>query len=220
MLTKGFHLGTFPVTQEQWQAIMGNNPSRFKGRKRPVETVSWDDCVEFCDRLGQRTGMRIRLPTEAEWEYACRAGTSTAYHFGNELEPRLANYAGSNTSEVGSYPPNAWGLYDMHGNVSEWCQDWYGPYPQGDSRDPQGSNYGDSRLLRGGSWYSYPVKCRSARRNGCRAWLRPLQLRLPGGPPPGLIYTLPFVLSPFSLPYFARVVRLESLTYDSFVPSS
>jgi uncharacterized protein (TIGR02996 family) len=176
-LTRGFYLGIHPVTQAQWRAVMGSNPSNFKGDDRPVEQVSWDDCQDFCAKLGQVTGKRCRLPTEAEWEYACRAGTTTPFSFGATISTVQVNYDGNRTygkgkkgvtrkqtTSVGSFPPNAWGLYDMHGNVWEWCADWYGPYPTGDITDTQGSNNGDARVLRGGSWYCNPLRCRSAGR--------------------------------------------------------
>jgi formylglycine-generating enzyme len=179
-LTKGFWLGVTPVTQAQWQAVMGSNPSNFQGQDRPVEQVSWDDCQEFCKKLAERDGRRYRLPTEAEWEYACRAGTTTPFHFGATLSTDQANYDGNytygkgkkgkyrkETAPVGSFSPNAWGLCDMHGNVWEWCQDWYAPYPQSDIRDPQGSKSGDARVVRGGSWVDLPWWCRAAyRRRG------------------------------------------------------
>ena len=122
-------------------------------------------------------GKRYRLPTEAEWEYACRAGTTTPFHFGDTISTDQANYDGNHTygkgkkgvyrqktTPVGSFPPNAWGLYDMHGNVWEWCQDWFGPYPKGDNIDQKGSEKGEYRVLRGGSWIFFPLRCRSARR--------------------------------------------------------
>jgi formylglycine-generating enzyme required for sulfatase activity len=181
-LSKGFWLGVTPVTQAQWQAVLGSNPSHFKGDDRPVEKVSWDDCQEFCKKLAERDGKRYRLPTEAEWEYACRAGTTTPFHFGATISTDQANYDGNytygkgkkgkyreETTPVGSFPANAWGLYDMHGNVLEWCQDWHGPYPSGDIKDPQGPNNGDARVLRGGSWYFLPRRCRSADRGGSAA---------------------------------------------------
>jgi formylglycine-generating enzyme required for sulfatase activity len=179
-LTRGFYLGIHPVTQAQWQAVMGNNPSRFKGENLPVETVSGQDCREFCQKLGQMDGKRYRLPTEAEWEYACRAGTTTPFHFGETIDTEQANYNGDytygkgkkgisrqQTTPVGSFPPNAWGLFDMHGNVYEWCADGYEAYPPGDLRDFQVDNKGSPRLLRGGSWFLYPHRCRSAFRRSC-----------------------------------------------------
>ncbi len=176
-LTKGFFLGVHAVTQEQWKAVMGSDPSHFKGSKRPVEQVSWDDCQEFCQKLttlpkGLGTA---RLPTEAEWEYACRGGTTTEYHCGDVINPDLVNYNGSytwngspkgeyreETTDVGTFPCNPWGLYDVHGNVWEWCSDWYGDYAAGDQIDSQGQSNGQYRVLRGGSWYYYPVNCRAA----------------------------------------------------------
>ncbi|HWG45533.1 MAG TPA: SUMF1/EgtB/PvdO family nonheme iron enzyme [Gemmataceae bacterium] len=182
-LTRGFRLGIHAVTQGQWQAVMGDNPSHFKGDDRPVEQVSWDDSQAFCTKLGQLVGKRFRLPTEAEWEYACRAGTTTPFFFGETIGTDQANYDGNytygrgkkggyrrKTTAVGRFPSNAWGLFDMHGNVWEWCQDGYGAYPQNDIKDPQSSNNGDARVLRGGSWYDgYPDWCRAA----CRGWNAP-----------------------------------------------
>ena len=166
---KTFSIGKFAVTQAQYQAIMGKNPSYFKGEKRPVERVSWNDAAEFCKKLTQKTGKTYRLPSEAEWEYACRAGTTTPFHFGETITTDLANYKGNQTyanepkgkyrqetTEVGSFPPNAFGLYDMHGNVWDWCQDsWHNNYNgalnNGSAWD---ENENDTiRLLRGGSWY-------------------------------------------------------------------
>jgi formylglycine-generating enzyme len=178
-LTGSFYLGVHEVTQAQWQAVMGGNPSRFQGENLPVEQVSWDDCQEFCSKLGEKVGKRyFRLPTEAEWEYACRAGTTTPLHFGATLGTDQANYDASyvygsgkkglyreRTTPVGSFPANAWGLFDMHGNVWEWCQDWYGPYASEAVEDPRGANSGDTRVLRGGSWLFYPGRCRSAGRD-------------------------------------------------------
>jgi formylglycine-generating enzyme required for sulfatase activity len=167
-LTAGFYLSAHPVTQAQWRAVMDGSPSLFTGADRPVERVSWDDCQAFCARLGKRDGRAYRLPTEAEWEYACRAGTAGPYHFGATLSAGQANCdAGAGkgaTTPVGSYPPNAWGLSDMHGNVYEWCGDWYGPYPTARADDPSGPADGDARVLRGGSWLSAPWYCRSAHR--------------------------------------------------------
>ena len=166
-LTQGFWLGKYEVTQEQWERVMGSNPSNFKGAKNPVECVSWDDAQAFC----KKPGNGLRLPTEAEWEYACRAGSTTAYCFG-ESHSGLGDYAwyndnsGSKTHPVGGKKPNAWGLYDIHGNVWEWCQDWYGDYPRGSVTDPTGRTSGTYRVLRGGSWNCGPAYCRSASRFG------------------------------------------------------
>jgi formylglycine-generating enzyme required for sulfatase activity len=188
-LTKGFYLGVYAVTQTEWQAVMGTNRSHFKGDKRPVERVSWDHCQEFCRKLSEREGKTYRLPTEAEWEYACRAGTTKAYYFGDD-PAKLPDYAwfdgnsGDETHPVGQKKPNAWGLYDMHGNVWEWCQDWYGGYPTSDQVDPQGPSEGSDRVYRGGSWRHDPRRCRSADRHrfepghryhnlGCRLALVP-----------------------------------------------
>jgi formylglycine-generating enzyme required for sulfatase activity/uncharacterized caspase-like protein len=185
---KSFFMGRYPVTQAQWRVVvalakvkhdLNPNPSGFKGDNRPVDQVSWDDAVEFCARLSQKTGWEYRLPSEAEWEYACRAGTTTPFHFGETITPDLANYDSSSTygagtqgkyrgetTPVGSFQvANAFGLYDMHGNVWEWCADhWHTNY-QGAPTD--GSAWLDKndkklRMLRGGSWVSYPVLCRSA----------------------------------------------------------
>ncbi|MFY7799532.1 MAG: SUMF1/EgtB/PvdO family nonheme iron enzyme [Dolichospermum sp.] len=177
----GFSMGKFVVTQEQYQQIMGKNPSYFtqKGAKRPVEQVSWNDAVEFCQKLSQQTGREYRLPSEAEWEYACRAGTTTPFHFGETITTDLANYNGTytyasepkgkylqQTTDVGSFPPNAFGLYDMHGNVWEWCQDdWHENYidaPKDGS--VWTSRSGDTKMMRGGSWLYVPQLCRSASR--------------------------------------------------------
>ena len=174
-LTKPFYMGKYAVTQEQYEQVMGVNPSYFKGAKNPVETVSWDDAQEFCKRLGQATKQTVRLPTEAEWEYACRAGSQTEYCNGNGVEALKkvgwCSYDGNwgsagGTKPVGSFQPNAWGFYDMHGNVWEWCQDWYGDYAAKVAADPQGHVQGAYRVLRGGSWNSNPGTCRSALRSG------------------------------------------------------
>jgi formylglycine-generating enzyme required for sulfatase activity len=168
-LTKGFYMGVFTVTQSQWRAVMNDNPSHFRGDDRPVEKVSWDDCQEFCQKMRQLTGKSIRLPTEAEWEYACRAGTTTDYNGdGEEALRKVGWYNGNSdkqTHPVGKLAPNVWGLYDMHGNVYQWCEDWYGPYSKDDKTDPKGANFGGSRVLRGGSWGTLPGYCRSAPRD-------------------------------------------------------
>jgi hypothetical protein len=170
ILTRGFWLAETACTQALWQAVMGENPSYFKGPQRPVEQVSWEDVRRFIERLNieqarsaQRT-LRFRLPTEAEWEYACRAGTATAYSFGNDFDPKRANNGGE-TVAVRSLPPNPWGLYEMHGNVDEWCQDWFGDYSTGPVVDPQGPESGEGRVLRGGSWFSVAQSLRSAYRD-------------------------------------------------------
>ena len=167
-LTKPFYMGKYAVTQEQWEAVMGNNPSRDKGPKLPVTNVSWEDCQEFIKKLNAKTDGGYRLPTEAEWEYACRAGTTTAYSFGDKITPQDANYADSKIGKpvaVGSYKPNAFGLYDMHGNVCEWCEDWYGDYPEGAVTDPKGPATGEYRVLRGGSFLFSESDARSSSRN-------------------------------------------------------
>ena len=172
-----FLMGRYPVTQAQWRVVAGYgreamdldpDPSQFKGDDRPVEQVSWEQATEFCQRLARRTDKNYHLPSEAQWEYACRAETTTAYHFGPQLTPELAKYDGSGgTVEVGSYPSNRWGLYDMHGNVDEWCADyWHGDY---DGASTDGSTWidgGDSsrRVRRGGSWCFISRYCRSAYR--------------------------------------------------------
>jgi sulfatase modifying factor 1 len=177
-LTRGFYMGVYTVTQEQWKEIMGNNPSQFKGEKNlPVEMVSWDDCQEFIKKMRKKDKKPYRLPSEAEWEFCCRAGTTTPFHFGETISTDQANYFGEavygngkkgiyrkKTTPVGSFPANAWGLHDMHGNVLQWCQDMYGDYPQKDVVDPTGPEKGEVPVLRGGSWNLYPDGCRSAYR--------------------------------------------------------
>ena len=178
-LSKGFYMGVHAVAQEQWKEVMGNNPSFFKGEKNlPVETVSWEDCQEFVKKLREKDKKLYRLPSEAEWEFCCRAGTTTPFHFGETISTDQANYNGNftygdgkkgvyrkKTTPVGTFPANAWGLHDMHGNVWQWCQDRYGDYPQKDVVDPQEPEKGELRVLRGGSWYVTPEYCRSAFRN-------------------------------------------------------
>jgi formylglycine-generating enzyme required for sulfatase activity/predicted Ser/Thr protein kinase len=182
-LSKGFWMGMDPVTQLQWQSVMGSNPSHFIGEDLPVENVSWQDiCSDserskcFLNRINATApgGMRFDLPTEAEWEYACRAGTETAIHSGSSLTtkdgecPNLNEVAwyhgnsGGKTHPVGRKKPNAWGLYDMHGNVWEWCSDWFGSYPCGEVTDPTGPDTESAHIRRGGGWLSIPAKCRSA----------------------------------------------------------
>jgi formylglycine-generating enzyme required for sulfatase activity len=185
-LTRAFYCGKFEVTQRQWEAVMGSNPSYFQnaGPDAPVETVSWDGCQVFLKKLCEMEGVpegTYRLLTEAEWEYACRAGTQTPFCYGTDLDSSMANFNGKYpygagaegvyrgmTTPVGSFQPNAWGLYDMHGNVWEWCQDWWGPYPSKPVTDPLGPASGVSRVLRGGSWRSDARNCRCANRSGFR----------------------------------------------------
>ncbi|NET32879.1 MAG: SUMF1/EgtB/PvdO family nonheme iron enzyme [Cyanothece sp. SIO1E1] len=174
-----FYIGKCQVTQAQWRVVanlvqivnldLELKPSHFKGDNLPVERVNWYEAVEFCDRLSIKTGKTYRLPSEAEWEYACRAGTKTRYHFGNEITPELANYNENKgkTTPVGSYAPNDFGLYDMHGNVWEWCLDhWHDNYEGAPTNGSAWTTDGDSsrRVLRGGSWYLYPDYCRAAGR--------------------------------------------------------
>ena len=179
-VTRGFYVSTTEATQAQYRSIMGTNPSYFKGKDNPVEMVSWNNAVEFCERLSEKEGRTYRLPTEVEWEYACRAGTTTPFYTGETINTSQANYNGDyvygngtkgvfreRTVSVGSFPPNAFGLYDMHGNVGEWCQDWYGEdyYETSPVSNPQGPSSGKCRVLRGGCWGSSPQLCRSADRD-------------------------------------------------------
>jgi len=206
-----FFLGRTPITQAQWREVAvwvegpserwgldlsrRLNPSRFRGDNRPVECVTWFEAMEICSRLSQRSGTAYTLPSEAQWEYACRAGTTTPFHCGETLSDKLANYDATvtygrgrkgqsrrETTEVGRFPANAWGLHDMHGNVWEWCADhWHGSYNLGQRKAPgdgnpwldaaepgseeeKGKRDGVFRVLRGGSWFNAPVHCRSAYR--------------------------------------------------------
>ncbi|OLP19851.1 hypothetical protein BST81_03360 [Leptolyngbya sp. 'hensonii'] len=184
-----FLMGRYPVTQAQWRVVAGYDPinkerlnpapSRFKGDNRPVEQVSWEEAQEFCQRLSAKTGKAYRLPSEAQWEYACRAGSTTPFHFGETLSTDLANYNGNytynngasgeyrqQTTDVGRFPANDWGLHDMHGNVWEWCEDDYHSNYQGAPDDGsawiEADREQNRRVLRGGSWNSIPRFCRSA----------------------------------------------------------
>jgi formylglycine-generating enzyme required for sulfatase activity len=195
-ITKPFYLGMYEVTQAEWEAVMGNQPSYFSrggdGKDRvsgldtsrfPVERVSWEEATEFCRKLGAREGKPYRLPTEAEWEYACRAGTTTPFHFGSMLNGDNANMDGNSPygtmskgrylgrpTDVGSYRANAFGLYDMHGNVWEWCSDRnesdYYSTSAASGPDPTGPSEGSYRVFRGGGWYDVAADCRAADRNG------------------------------------------------------
>ncbi len=168
---QSFYIGKYEVTQAQWRAVMGSNPSYLKGDNLPVENVSWNDAKEFCRKLSQMTGKEYRLPTEAEWEYACRAKTTGAYAGDLDAMAWYSKNSDPKTHPVGQRQPNAFGIYDMHGNVWEWCSDWYSSSyyaeceRQGTVTDPQGPSTGSYRVSRGGGWYSYAVRCRSAIRN-------------------------------------------------------
>ena len=176
-LTKPFYMGKFSVTQEQYQSVMGSNPSEFKGKRNPVEMVSWNDAQAFCKKLSEQTTEKVRLPTEAEWEYSCRAGTRTTYHSGNsEADLARVAWCSNKTHPVGQKEANAFELYDMHGNVSQWCQDFYGEnyYGKSEAENPQGPSQGAWHLSRGGSWGSTPMDfpyCRSAYRASDSIWL-------------------------------------------------
>ena len=189
-----FYMCKYPVIQEAYRAIMGNNPSYFKGNNLPVECVSWFDAIKYCNHLSQREGLipvytvngnvmwnrntnGYRLPTEAEWEYACRAGTTTPFSTGSNITTEQANYNGNypynndikgkyrkKTTPVGSFAQNSWGLCDMHGNVWEWCWDWYGDYNTFDLISPAGTSTGTDRVIRGGSWNNSAAHTRSAYR--------------------------------------------------------
>ena len=176
-LTRSFYLGTTEVTQGQWLQVMEENPSFLEGDELPVETVTWEQAVEFCRRLSGIEQHTYRLPTEAEWEYACRAGTATPFSTGDTISAADANYDARKTygngvagafreasTPVASFPPNAWGLHDMHGNVWEWCSDWFGEYPASEITDPKGAEEGTTRVVRGGCWINDPAICRSANR--------------------------------------------------------
>jgi formylglycine-generating enzyme len=189
-LTQGYWLADTACTQSLWRAVTGDNPSGFKGEDRPVESVSWNDAQDFITKLNQAVpGLNVCLPTEAEWEYACRAGTQTPFWFGTNITPEQVNYNGNfpyvggkkglyreQTVGVKELPCNAWGLYQMHGNVWEWCQDWFGPYPTGPVSDPLGSDSGGYRVLRGGSWLNGGRHVRAAYRNRLTPDLRTVSI--------------------------------------------
>jgi sulfatase modifying factor 1 len=176
-LSKGFWLAIHPVTQACWRKVMRKSPSYFRGADRPVEQVSWDDCQDFLQKLNNKDSHTYRLPSEAEWEYACRAGTTTPFYFGNTITTDQSNYRGQypyadgepgedrmKTTPVGSFAPNGWGLHDTHGNLMEWCGDWYGEYGRGKVVDPHGPATGEERVVRGGSFSFAAWNVRSADR--------------------------------------------------------
>ena len=202
-----FYIGVTLVTQREYESLMDSNPSKFRGPNLPVERLTWFDAVEYCNKRSQQEGLDpaytisgagrsrtviwnqdangYRLPTEAEWEYACRAGTTTPFSTGNNIKTDQANYDGNypynnnakgqwreRTTAVGSFPANAWDLYDMHGNVFEWWWDWYGIYPSGPQTDSTGADTGFYRVLRGGSWFDNGRYIRSANRNCSSPFLR------------------------------------------------
>jgi len=174
-ISRGFYMGATEVTQAEWQTVMGTNPAAYKADTGPVHLIDWNDARRFCEKLSELDGRSYRLPTEAEWEYACRANTSTPFHHGWSTDTDQANYRGDvgygggapginrrKTIPVGQFPPNDWGLQDMHGNVFEWCSDWYAAYPDGPVTDPKGPAAGTARVFRGGSFYNLPHLTRSA----------------------------------------------------------
>ncbi len=165
-----FRIGKYEVTQREWRAVMGSNPSYFKGDNLPVENVSWDDCQKFISKLNQLTGKYFRLPTEAEWEYAARGGNrSRGYKYSGSVNldnvAWFSDNSGNTTHNVGTKQPNELGLYDMSGNVYEWCQDCYGDYSSSAQINPTGSSSGSFRVIRGGSWYGYAGCCRVSNRD-------------------------------------------------------
>ncbi len=179
-LTKAFYIGKFEVTQLQYRVIMNENNSKFGGDKLPIENINWYEAGRFLKKLSDKTGLKFRLPTEAQWEYACRAGTTTAFNTGTTIDSDFANYNAKDayadgiigkylgrTTDVGSYKPNAFGLYDMHGNVWEWCSDIYEKdyYKITPLIDPKGPQEGSSHVIRGGAWNEKAYKCRSADRD-------------------------------------------------------
>ncbi|MCE5328363.1 MAG: formylglycine-generating enzyme family protein [Planctomycetaceae bacterium] len=180
-LTWPFYMAACEISQELFQAVMGKNPSQVRGPALPVTNVTWTAAEEFCKKLSQISGRQVLLPTEAQWEYACRAGTKGPFNFGDTVKAEQACYDAryayglgtlivdegrgeAKLAAVNSYKPNAWGLYNMHGNVAEWCRDWQGPYAAA-AKDPSGPANGDRRVLRGGSWKTRPAFCRSANRD-------------------------------------------------------
>lgn len=170
LISRGFWLGDTACTQALWQAVMEDNPSHFKDNPEyPVESVSWDDCQRFIKRANEHLSgnFTLRLPTEAEWEYAARAGSESAYWWGDDISHQRANYAGHHDGlvDVLQYDGNDFGLFQVHGNIWEWCHDWYGEYLNIEETDPAGPENGQSRVLRGGSWFNEPLNLRAACRN-------------------------------------------------------
>jgi uncharacterized protein (TIGR02996 family) len=180
-ITRPFYMGVYPVTQEQFRAVTGLSPSHYTGQGRPVDSVDWNQAEEFCIRASEVLGREVRLPTEAEWEFACRGGTTTMYHTGNgDQAMRRAGWcsrtspgSARGTRPVGQFLPNPWGLYDMHGNVREWCLDGERAFSLAAQVDPVGPSSGTGRMVRGGSWYYTAEDCRSASR-----YSRPMSYRL------------------------------------------
>lgn len=171
VITDDFYIGTFEITQAQWEAVMGTNPSGFAGEDLPVESVSWYDALAFCEELSEISGYQVSLPTEAQWEHACRAGSDTKWFFGDDVS-QYGKYGQTDmdakTCSVGSFQPNPNGLYDMYGNVMEWCLDYYGDkYPEDNLLDPAGWATGETRVSRGGGWGESSDSCRSGYRNAC-----------------------------------------------------
>nr|CAA6828521.1 MAG: Formylglycine-generating enzyme, required for sulfatase activity, contains SUMF1/FGE domain [uncultured Thiotrichaceae bacterium] len=178
-LSKGFWIADTTVTQALWEAVMGENPSRFEGENRPVDSISWDDSQDFIGKMnGMKPELKLCLPSEAQWEYACRAGSITPFCWGEQINSDLVNFDGSRpynngrvseyreeTVDVQSFYQNNWGLWQMHGNVLEWCHDWFGDYQVESVVDPSGSDTGGFRVLRGGSWIDIGRFCRSAYRS-------------------------------------------------------
>ena len=181
-LTQDFYIGKFELTNAQWQAVMGNIPSFWKEKRNPVTNITWHEAMAFCKKLNEMeiapSGWEFTLPTEAQWEYVCRAGTETVFSFGKTLNGKDANCNGKEpygtekngkylgrTGNVGSYNPNPWGVFDMHGNVAEWCLDWAGSYDLNTTIDPSGLPVGYYRIIRGGSWKHGAKHCRSAYRD-------------------------------------------------------
>ncbi|WP_022953242.1 formylglycine-generating enzyme family protein [Leucothrix mucor] len=176
ILSKGFWIADTTVTQALWMEVVNNNPSRFQGESRPVENVSWNDAQEFIVKMNDmKSELKLRLPTEAEWEYACRAGSKTPFCWGEQINSDLVNFEGTypykggeiseyreHTVDVKSFHQNDWGLWQMHGNVSEWCQDWYGDYLRLPKKSPLMSAKSEGKLIRGGSWFTGGWQCRSA----------------------------------------------------------